>query len=141
MDSRLPRNLAALLCAVLAAFAAKAAMPSGTATGFFHFERIDGADWAIDPSGRAMTLAGVDFVNPDVFYSAFLGYAPYARFVATNYPSREAWAKQTASRLREWGFNMLASHCATELFPGFPRRHAQPQQPLRDIKGPGVAHL
>ena len=93
---------------------------AATTTGFFHFAQIDGADRAIDPSGRAMTLAGVDFVNPDVFYSSFLGYAPYARFVATNYPSREAWAKQTASRLREWGFNMLASHCATELFPGFP---------------------
>ena len=90
------------------------------ATGFFHFGRIDGADRAIDPSGRAMTLAGVDFVNPDVFHSMFLGYAPYARFVATNYLSREAWATQTAGRLREWGFNMLASHCATELFPGFP---------------------
>lgn len=93
---------------------------AATVTGFFHFETIDGVDRAIDPEGRAMTLAGVDFVNPDVFYSTFLGYAPYARFVATNYPSREAWAQQTASRLREWGFNMLASHCATELFPGFP---------------------
>ena len=90
------------------------------ATGFFHFERIDGVDRAIDPSGHPMTLAGVDFVNPDVFYSSFLGYAPYARFVATNYPSREVWATQTAGRLQAWGFNMLASHCATELFPGFP---------------------
>jgi len=90
------------------------------ATGFFRFGRIGGVDRAIDPEGRPVRLAGVDFVNPDVFYSTFLGYAPYARFVATNYPSREAWARQTASRLRAWGFNMLASHCATDLFPGFP---------------------
>ncbi|MBP5544747.1 MAG: hypothetical protein ILM98_11770, partial [Kiritimatiellae bacterium] len=59
-------------------------------------------------------------MNPDVFHSTFLGYAPYARFVETNYPSRQAWAEETAGRLRAWGFNMLASHCATELFPGFP---------------------
>ena len=93
---------------------------AATATGFFRFETLDGSDRAIDPDGRAIMLAGGDFVNPDVFHSTFLGYAPYARFVATNYPSRQAWAEETAARLRDWGFNMLASHCATELFPGFP---------------------
>ena len=106
--------LAAALCA------AALGVDVGAATGFFHFERIDGVDRAIDPEGRALTLAGVDFVNPDVFYSSFLGYAPYKQFVETNYPSRQAWAEETAGRLRAWGFNMLASHCATELFPGFP---------------------
>ena len=93
------------------------------ATGFFHFERIGDVDWAIAPDGRAMTLAGVDFVNPHVFHSSFLGYAPYRRFVETNYPSLSAWADETAGRLRSWGFNMLASHCATDLFPDFP--HAE----------------
>ena len=47
--------------------------PRSVATGFFHFENLDGADWAIDPEGRPVLLAGVDFVNPDVFYSTFLG--------------------------------------------------------------------
>jgi len=127
--------LAAALCAAAAASGGDAptarpqnsgrfvetSLPGGaTAPGFFHFERIDGVDRTIDPEGRALTLAGVDFVNPDVFHSTFLGYAPYARFVETNYPSRQAWAEETAGRLRAWGFNMLASHCATELFPGFP---------------------
>ena len=93
---------------------------AATATGFFHFENRDGGDWAVTPDGRAVTLAGVDFVNPHVFHSTFLGYAPYARFVETNYPSLGAWADETAERLRSWGFNMLASHCETSLFPGFP---------------------
>ena len=93
---------------------------AATATGFFHFENLDGGDWAVTPDGRAITLAGVDFVNPHVFHSTFLGYAPYARFVETNYPSPGAWADETAGRLRAWGFNMLASHCETSLFPGFP---------------------
>ena len=93
---------------------------AATATGFFHFENLDGGDWAVTPDGRAITLAGVDFVNPHVFHSTFLGYAPYARFVETNYPSPGAWADETAERLRSWGFNMLASHCETSLFPGFP---------------------
>ncbi len=93
------------------------------ATGFFHFERIGDVDWAIAPDGQAMTLAGVDFVNPHVFHSSFIGYAPYRRFVETNYPSLSTWADETAGRLRSWGFNMLASHCATDLFPDFP--HAE----------------
>ena len=90
------------------------------ATGFFRFGRIGGVDWAIDPTGTPIRLMGVDFVNPHVFHSTFLGYAPYARHVATNYPSLSDWANETADRLRSWGFNMLASHCSTELFPGFP---------------------
>ena len=108
---------AAVLAIALAAALEGAA---ATATGFFRFENAAGGDWAIDPDGNAITLAGVDFVNPNVFYSTFLGYAPYARFVETNYPSRQAWAEETADRLRSWGFNMLASHCETSLFPGFP---------------------
>ena len=118
------RLLATAAALFAAAFCAprpvEAAEHVGSATGFFHFENLDGGDWAVDPDGRAITLAGVDFVNPDVFHSTFLGYAPYARFVETNYPSRQAWAEETAARLRAWGFNMLASHCAVELFPGFP---------------------
>ncbi len=102
------------------AIAAALECAAASSTGFFHLETRGGADWAVGPDGRAMTLAGVDFVNPDVFYSTFLGYAPYARFVETNYPSRLAWAEETSARLSSWGFNVLASHCATSLFPGFP---------------------
>ncbi len=113
----IPAMREALFSIVLAAALDCAA---ATATGFFHFENLDGGDWAVTPDGRAITLAGVDFVNTHVFHSTFLGYAPYARFVETNYPSPGAWADETAERLRSWGFNMLASHCETSLFPGFP---------------------
>ena len=41
----------------------QATSPLADATGFFHFERIDGHDRAIDPSGRAMTLAGVGILG------------------------------------------------------------------------------
>ena len=98
------------LCIATAASAA-AAEVRGEATGFFHVERIDGRDWAIDPQGRGVVLAGVDWVWPAGFFCEKLGYAPYGRFVETNYPSREAWADETAERLHAWGFNLLGSGC------------------------------
>ena len=97
------------LCISVAA--ASAAEVCGKATGFFHVERIDGRDWAIDPNGRGVVLAGVDWVWPAGFFCEKLGYSPYGRFVETNYPSREAWADETAGRLHAWGFNLLGSGC------------------------------
>ena len=98
------------LCIATAASAA-AAEVRAEATGFFHVERIDGRDWAIDPQGRGVVLAGVDWVWPAGFFCEKLGYAPYGRFVETNYPSREVWADETAERLHAWGFNLLGSGC------------------------------
>ena len=82
----------------------------GEATGFFHVENIGGIDWAVDPVGRAVPITGIDHVRSGGFSSEKLGYSPYGRFVATNYPSSAAWADETLSRLREWGFDTLTAH-------------------------------
>ena len=79
----------------------------GTATGFFHMEKIDGRDWAVDPLGRATVLAGVDWCNPQGSMCAALGYRPYGRWVSEHYPSVDAWAEETAARLGAWGFTFL----------------------------------
>ena len=79
----------------------------GAATGFFHVETIDGIDWAVDPVGRGVILAGTDWCNPRGSFSQKLGYAPYTRFVKEHYESTEAWAEETADRLRSWGFTCL----------------------------------
>ena len=84
----------------------------GTATGFFHMERIDGRDWPIDPTGRAVILAGTQHIKPQGTFSDAAGYSPYGRFVATNYPSVDAWADETLTRLNDWGFTMLGNACA-----------------------------
>ena len=96
----------ALALSVLSAVAASAAT-----TGFWHVEKIGGRDWAVGPDGSPTVLAGVDWVWPDGFFCEKLGYSPYGRFVETNYPSREAWADETADRLHAWGFNFLGSGC------------------------------
>ncbi|MBR3084973.1 MAG: hypothetical protein IKH04_01075 [Kiritimatiellae bacterium] len=79
----------------------------GMATGFFHVESIGGVEWAVDPVGRGVILAGTDWCNPRGSYSQKRGYNPYERFVKAHYPSTEAWAAETASRLRDWGFTCL----------------------------------
>lgn len=84
----------------------------GTATGFFHTETIDGRDWPIDPVGRAVILAGTQHIKPWGTFSDAAGYSPYGRFVATNYPSVNAWADETLARLDDWGFTMLGNACA-----------------------------
>ena len=84
----------------------------GTATGFFHIETIDGRDWPIDPTGRAVILAGTQHIKPQGTFSDAVGYSPYGRFVATNYPSVDAWVDETLARLDDWGFTMLGNACS-----------------------------
>ena len=79
----------------------------GTATGFFHTEKIDGCDWAIDPLGRATVLAGTDWCNPQGTMCEKLGYRPYGRWVKQHYASTDEWAAETTERLGSWGFTVL----------------------------------
>ena len=80
----------------------------GKATGFFHVEKFDGRDWIVDPVGRAIVLAGIDWCQHWGMHCEALGYAPYGKFVSEHYPSADAWAEQTSRRLAEWGFSFLA---------------------------------
>jgi hypothetical protein len=81
----------------------------GEATGFFHVENIDGINWAIDPLGRAVVLQGVDHVSASGFHCEALGYSPYGRHVAKNYPDLDAWRTETLDRLTSWGFTLLGA--------------------------------
>ena len=103
------RSVRNLLCgaAVLGCVCATA----GAGTGFYSVAERNGRWVALDPEGRPFTFLGVDHVRPDGHMCEALGYAPYGRFVETNYPSREAWAVETVDRLKSWGFNALGSGC------------------------------
>ena len=81
---------------------------SGAATGFFHLERVGDRDWIVDPVGRGVYLAGVDWCMPQGMFCEPLGYAPYGKTVREKYASRDEWAEKTAERLTSWGFNFLA---------------------------------
>ena len=81
---------------------------SGTKTGFFHVEKIEGRDWIVDPVGRAVYLTGIDWCMPQGMFCEALGYAPYGRTVKEKYASRDDWAAASAARLSSWGFDFLA---------------------------------
>jgi len=112
-------HLASLALAAVAAGALALAAPPyrpvgpetgvrGESTGFFHMEKIDGRDWIVDPVGRGVYLAGVDWCMPQGMFCEPLGYAPYGRTVNKKYASRDEWAEKTAARLSSWGFCFLA---------------------------------
>ena len=85
--------------------------PTFEPTGFFRTAAEEGRDWVVDPLGRGVAIAAIDHVRPAGWKDRDLGYDVYARFVETNYPSKEAWVDETLGRLRDWGFNTLANHC------------------------------
>ncbi len=86
---------------------------AGTATGFFHTERLDHRWWLIDPAGQRFWSTGVDGVGEQGTGSPALSYVPYRRSVSALYADDEAWAANTTSRLRWWGFNTLGSWSST----------------------------
>lgn len=80
---------------------------SGKKTGFFHTEKINNTWWVIAPDGKAFFAVGTGFIIYDGFYSSALGYNPYGENNKKIYGTEEKWAENTASRLKEWGFNLL----------------------------------
>ena len=78
------------------------------ATGFFRVEKAEGEQWrAIDPDGREIVPLGVNSVNYDGCRSRG-SIRRYREWNDAHYSSREAWAKETLGRLKDWGFNRLS---------------------------------
>ena len=90
---------------------ASAARAVAKPTGFFRVEERNGRWTAIDPNGAPFTVLGVDHVQPWGMFCESLGYSPYGRHVKAHYPDYGAWADETLSRLRSWGFNALGAGC------------------------------
>jgi len=84
-------------------------------SGFFRVEQIEGKWWLIDPDGRGFFALGTDHANFNVHWCEKLGYAPYSRNLAQKYGSEEAWAAETARRLKSWGFNCVAANHSPSL--------------------------
>lgn len=81
----------------------------GTATGFYHTERIDGIWWVVDPAGSAVFIIGTDHVSYNGMWCEALGYSPYRKNVEKRYENEDAWADSSARRLQSWGFNALGA--------------------------------
>lgn len=80
-------------------------------SGFFKVEQINQTWWIITPDGNGFYSIATDHVNYNVHWCEALGYAPYAKNVREKYNDDEnAWATNTASRLKSWGFNTLGNN-------------------------------
>jgi len=79
---------------------------SGTKTGFFHTQQIDGRWWLVSPDGHAFFSKGVDNVS----------YHPESASSPKPPADPARWAASTARRLREWNFNTLGAWSVPELY-------------------------
>lgn len=92
---------------------------AGAQGTFFRVESDPaGTDWFVAPDGSRLFSVGVCHVHTRGSHSHALGYSPYKRFVEANYPSPDAWADETAARLRDWGFTSLGAACDVALLAG-----------------------
>ena len=99
-------------CIASAAYAAEA--------GFYRVERDAAGAWRlVNPAGEPTVWLGVDHVKFDGFRCEADGNRKHYR--ETNerqFGSRDAWATNTAERLRAWGFNGLGAACDNSRFKG-----------------------
>ena len=92
----------------------------GTKTEFFHVENINGIWWFVDPEGYVFISKGVNHVDYHGDYSPALGYSPYFRNIKKRYGDVHLWVVETASRLRQWGFNTIGAWSSKEFFDKMP---------------------
>ena len=79
---------------------------SGTKTGFFHTQQIDGRWWLITPEGYAFFSKGVDNVN----------YRPEAASSPKPPADPNAWASAAVRQLRGWNFNTAGAWSVSEVY-------------------------
>ena len=104
------------LVTVLALFTACAA----NSASFYRVERNDAGAWRlVDPVGEPTVWLGVDHVKFDGFRCEADGNIKHYREAnLRQFGTLEAWATNTAERLRAWGFNGLGAGCNNAAFKG-----------------------
>ena len=84
-------------------------------TGFFYVEKVGNRWWCIAPDGHGFYAIGTDHCNFNGHWCEKLGYAPYGQKNRQKHTSTEIWAEQTAKRLKDWGFNLIAAGHSEQL--------------------------
>lgn len=93
----------------------------GTATGFFHVQKIKDTWWVIDPAGNSFYIVGTDHVSYNAGWCEALGYSSYHRNCQRLYGTEIQWAENTITRLTSWGFNSLGvSSSSSTRYRGLP---------------------
>lgn len=97
---------------------ASAACICPVAAGFYRTEKTPDGRWrVIDPDGRPVMMRGVDYVSwrgPGCWRVKPPRFR-YREHNETSYVNRAEWERETLSRLRSWGFNLLGVGCDRSL--------------------------
>ena len=90
---------------------------AGVRRGFFTVRmRNDGRWTLVDPDGKDFFIRGVDHLRYEGFKDAKSGRWNYRESNDAKFGGdREAWAKETLARLKDWGFNAFGSGPSPEL--------------------------
>ena len=89
---------------------------AGQATGFYRVEHRGGDSWqVVDPQGNDTFILGIDHVKYTGHWCEKLGAYPHLAEMKKKFPDIEDWRKDTISRLKDWGFNMLGDGCESGL--------------------------
>ena len=94
---------------------------TGSASGYWHTEKISDRWWIIDPLGNPFWMKGVYDVQRggggyDDFQHDTTNLLISRKYAAGNSQYFQYnWAATATRRLRAWGFNTLADYCTNEL--------------------------
>jgi hypothetical protein len=94
----------------------------GTATGYFHAEKLNGRWWLIDPLGNAFYAVGVSLITSGGMLARD-GTNPYLEKLKEKYGDPldvQAWAKDTVDRLKAWGYNTVGPYSSSTLYDRMP---------------------
>ncbi len=78
---------------------------TGSKTGYFHTQQIQGRWWLVTPEGNVFFSKGVDNVS----------YYPEAKSSPKAPQDTVAWARNATKQLHEWNFNTAGAWSAAEL--------------------------
>jgi len=80
--------------------------------GFFSVGREADGRWRIyDPDGKPFVVRGIDHAKYVGHGCTFDGHHHYEDTNKVQFPDRKDWDRDTAAKLKKWGFNMLAAGC------------------------------
>ena len=79
---------------------------TGTKTGYFHTQQIQGRWWLVTPDGNVFFSKGVDNVS----------YQPEAKSSPKPPDDPTAWAESTARQLHDWNFNTAGAWSDRQLY-------------------------
>lgn len=104
----------AVICA--AALATVCGTTNAAGSGFFSVGRDADGRWRVyDPDGSPFVIRGIDHATYIGHGCEVDGHHHYEDTNKALFPDRKAWERDTAVKLKKWGFNMLASGCDSGL--------------------------